>query len=132
MHLLRRPEVHIVTDFRTGADQGHIPDKDIDQLRELIQFELPDNIPRAGNPRIVAADGDQAALIGAHPHRPELEDPEIFVVKTDPDLSIEHRPLGIQLDPNSQNQEQWAQNEEPESARNDVKYTLHRLEMMST
>ena len=98
--------------FRSGANKRHIPDEYIYQLRQFIKFELPYKVTGARDTRIMPTDSNETTLITPNPHRPELKDSEIFIVPSHADLSVENWSFAIQFYPNSQDQKEWAQDQE--------------------
>ena len=97
MHLLRRPVVHVVTHLWTRPHQTHVPNEDINQLRQLIQLILADVIPRTRHARITPTNRHQRTLVAAYTHTAELEDTEIPVPAPHTHLAVKHRPLTVLL-----------------------------------
>ena len=101
-----------MTNLGSWTHQTHITNKDIDQLRKLIKLVLSDVITRTGYSWIPTSDGNQRTFISPYSHRAELEDAEIPVMSSHSHLTVEHRSLTIQFDPDSQNQKKQTQNNE--------------------
>ena len=99
VHLFRGVEVNVFPDLRSGTHQAHVPDENVDELRQLVQLVLTDPVAGTGHPRVMSADGDKPLLVRAHPHRAELEQAEILVATTYPYLPVEHRAGRVELDP---------------------------------
>lgn len=100
--LFRGVEVDVLPDLGSGTHQAHVPDENVDELREFIQLILTDIIAGTGHPRVMSADGDKPLLVRAHPHRAELEQAEILVTTADSYLTVEHRSGRVELDPQRQ------------------------------
>ena len=100
--LFRGVEVNVFPDLGPGTHQAHVPDENIDELRQLVQLVLADVIAGTGHPRVMSADGDKPFLVRAHPHRAELEQAEILVTTADSYLTVEHRSGRVELDPHRQ------------------------------
>ena len=99
VHLFRGVEVDVLPNLWSGTDQAHVPDENVDELRQLVQLVLTDIIAGTGHPRVMSADGDKPLLVRTHPHRAELEQTEILVATAHPYLPVEHRAGRIELDP---------------------------------
>lgn len=68
VQLLRGVEVYVFADFRSGADEAHVSFKDVDELRQLVQFVLADVVAGAGYSRIPAAYGYKSFLVRTDAH----------------------------------------------------------------
>lgn len=82
VQLLRGVEVNVFPDLGPRTNQAHVPDENVDELREFIQLIFTDIIAGTGHPRVMSADGDKPFLVRAHPHRAELEQAEILAVSS--------------------------------------------------
>ena len=68
VQLLRGVEVYVFADFRSGADEAHVSFKDVDELRQLVQFVLAYPVAGAGYSRIPAAYGYKSFLVRTDAH----------------------------------------------------------------
>ena len=100
--LFRGVEINVFPDLGPRTHQAHVPDENVDELREFIQLILTDIIAGTGNPRVMSADGDKPLLVRTHPHRAELEQAKILFATTYPYLTVEHRSGRIELNPHRQ------------------------------
>ena len=83
------PEVDIVPDFGTRANQTHFAFEDVDELRKFVKFVFADEVSGACYPWVAAADSYEAALVGACPHGSEFVQEEIPVSTADTRLPVE-------------------------------------------
>ena len=99
------------------ADERHLPEQDIDELRKLVdagRAERPADSRHAG---IVAGGlNDQVTILGNR-HRAELEDPEHVVVPAIAPLAEENRAATVELDRQSDQQQQRRDEDETNRAR---------------
>lgn len=64
--------------------KGHIADKNIPKLRQLVEMVSPEKFPYPRHPRIVLVLIERrSVLLGIHPHAPELIDIERLPVESD-------------------------------------------------
>ena len=81
---------------RTRADQRQVAlDRDVDELRQLVEAGLADEAADAGDARVAPGDelrGRGVGLVGIH--RAELVDLDLLVVEAEALLLEEHRPAG--------------------------------------
>lgn len=102
MQLFRGVEVDVLPNLWSGTYQAHVPDENVDELRQLVQLVLADVIAGTGHPRVMSADGDKSLLVRTHPHRAELEQAEVLVATAYPYLTVEHRSGRVELNPHRQ------------------------------
>ena len=100
-------QVVLVPKRRARADDRHIPHKDIPQLGQLVQTGLAQKVPHAGDIllRVVQQMGGHIVR-GINAHSAELEDLEMPLADAHTLLPEKHRPGRVQLDGNSQKQQQ--------------------------
>ena len=84
--------------FGSRADEAHFPSEHVDQLRQLVDAELPDPLPDPGGPGIVLTGPDRSGQLGVVRHGTEFPQREDGPVLSDPLLPEEHRPRRIKLD----------------------------------
>src|SRR5229473_390104 len=82
----------------TGADDRHVADQDIEQLRKLIDIGAAQDAAQTRYTWIVSDDLPEIVTIFHHGHRSEFEYANGFVVVAVPRLAKKHRPTGIELD----------------------------------
>lgn len=128
--------VGLLVDDRTGSDQGHRPQKDVEELRKLIQGGLPQKLSEGGDPRIVVdlefpsellqlllrqllLDGPVVDL-----HRPELVHVEDLSLPSDSLVLVDHRPLRGALDQDGQDQVEPAEKEQESPGHQEVEEAL--------
>ena len=86
------PGMHnLLFGLRSGSHKTHVPDKDVPDLRELIQGRLAQQPTNSGDPWIVTA-GLHLHLRRIFPHRAELQGPKQPPVPANPLLAEEDRP----------------------------------------
>ena len=112
--------------FGAGADDGHVALEDVHELRQFVQAALADDAPDGRDAGIVLAGGEagNAVLLGVDAHGTELDDLELAPVLGEPGLFIERGAAVIQLDRQSGNQHQRAQQDERQTGAHDVKGPL--------
>ena len=101
MHLFQSIESDISTHFGARPDKTHIAGKDIDQLRQFVQFILSDKISRTGHTRITITDRNKTLPVGTDTHGAELEQSKIPIAASDTRLSIKNRTVRVEFDPDS-------------------------------
>ena len=88
---------------RPRPHEAHLAAQDVDDLRNLVQRETPQDPPHPGDPRVVSDLEQRPAgfvrclelrlpLGRAGDHRPELEHPELVLADPDPGVDVEDRP----------------------------------------
>ena len=85
---------HVFPHFGTRAHEAHVAGEHVDQLRQLVELERPQELADLGDPRI-GAEGDQSAALGSVlDHGTEFEDAKGTEVATDPFLAEEDQGPG--------------------------------------
>src|SRR2546423_43451 len=120
----------------TRPDQGHLTNKDINQLRKLVEAPAPQQSSQSGRPRVVL-DFEQSHItsviqvrhlhllqICTFAHRAELEHAESLAAETRPFLKEERRAGRIETNGDCDEDEQGGQQEQQQSADDDVDDTL--------
>src|SRR6185437_1704512 len=99
----------LVRHERAGSDQAHLATKDVQELGELVEVGLPEELPDAGDARVVRhLEEALGALVELHQlrlhrvravaHGAELDDLEGLAVAADAALAEQHRALRVDLD----------------------------------
>ena len=132
MHLLWCPIIHIVTNLRPRTNKAHVAKEYINELWQLVELELTDKVPASRHARVVTTNSNKAPLVGPNPHRAELKNAEILVLKSYAHLAIKHRPLRVQLDPDGEQQKERTEHYQSQSTRYDVKRSFHEFFNIST
>ena len=94
---------------RPRPDEAHLAPQRVDELRQLVDREPPQNSPDPRHPRVVADLEQRArrlvrvlerALLRrcARDHRAELQHPELALADADPAVDVEHGPSRVELD----------------------------------
>lgn len=139
----------LVRDGGPGAHQGHFSLQHVEELGKLVQARLPQDIPQGGNPSVTGhpvnalpplpplrrgssvPPGDEfrhvlfgGRIVVVDVHGAELQGGESFSPLPQPVLFEEHRPLGGELDPQDDGQEDRRENHQPGKASGDVQPPL--------
>ncbi len=78
--------------FGPRADKAHFTPNDIDNLRNFVQSQFPDNFSNSGHTLIsFFSPNGTRFLLCVLVHRPKLEQQEILAVFSYPFLAIENR-----------------------------------------
>jgi hypothetical protein len=78
-------------DRRPRPDQRHLAAHDVNQVRQLVDREAPQQRADARDPRIVLRDRQPGAdRLGVGDHRAQLDHVERVAVLADPPLAIDH------------------------------------------
>src|SRR4051812_25096657 len=109
---------------RPGADQGHLPDEDVDQLGQLVEAPPAQKSAETRGARIIT-NLEEARVAGVIqvsklllleisplPHCPELDHPEPFTAETGAFLEEERR--AGRIEPDSDGNEEQDRREEDE------------------
>lgn len=133
VQLLRGVEVYVFADFRPWTDEAHVSFKDVDELRQLVQFVLADVVAGAGYSRIPAAYGYKSFLVRTDAHGAEFQQTEILVVPSHSCLPVEYRTRRVEPDPYCDYQKKRAEQEKSQSACRYIEYPFHffRLDRIS-
>src|SRR5690606_7547085 len=121
---------------RAWPDEAHIAPQDIDQLRQLVETELPQVFPDAGQARIVrvledpsvTTDGpDQLRplLVRIGDHASELDHAERPAILPEPGLEVEGTTFGVSPDKPGDDQHRKRQDDERTRRDQDVERALH-------
>src|SRR5262249_56944370 len=71
----------LVAERRPRADHAHLAANDVPELWQLVQRELPQQAARPRDASVAAVDREAGAhRLGAHDHRPQLEELEVHAV----------------------------------------------------
>ena len=112
-----------------GADEGHVADEDVVELRELINAGLTDEAPYPGDAWVLLARPDRAALLlGVSAHRAELVEREVAPVAPDPVLHEEGLALGLHPDREHGQELDRKGQDDPDEGGEDVEGPLGELE----
>ena len=95
--------------FRPWPDDAHFSFKHIVELRKLVEPVFPHYLSRLRHSRIIIAAELRSVGFSVRTHGSEFDDLKRPLLVSDAFLTIEHRALGIELDPNGERQEKWAQ-----------------------
>src|SRR5207302_8897191 len=105
-------------DERPGTNQAHLTAQHVPELGELVQADVPEETPYAGEPgvvlevqpvRILAVLAQLLdPLLGVLAHGAELEQHEPAALFAHAPLLEEHRPARIDLDRDRDQSEQWS------------------------
>src|SRR5581483_8306192 len=95
--------------FGPGTDKRHVSPEDVEQLRQFIQAQAPQQSSDARNARISRADGRTMVAGSILIHRAELIHTEELAVAADASLREESRPGGIEPDQKTDEQKQGDQ-----------------------
>src|SRR5256885_1975782 len=110
----------------TRPDQRHVADQDIEQLRKLIDIGMAQEPPQTGHTWIVSGDWYEIVALLHHGHRSEFQHANGLVVVAVPRLEKKHRPTGIELDGERNDDEQGAGQSEASDCCGDVERSLDR------
>lgn len=102
VHLLGSPVIDVMPHFGPWPHEAHLAAEHVDQLGELVEFELADEVAGARDARVVPANCDQTAFVGTDTHGAELEDAEIPIVSAYAHLAVEDGAGGVELDPDGE------------------------------
>ena len=111
--------------LRTRTHECHVSFEDVDQLRQLIDFAVPQNPSHPRNPRIIATVTDGPALPFIVHHGAKLEIRKGRNPLPIRSLFEKDRPRRIQLDQNGREEEQRKQKNKCSNRDHNVKQTLH-------
>src|SRR5947208_8420316 len=90
--LARCVALHLIRQRRTGADQAHVPPRDVPELRQLVDRETAQDAPDTRDARVAFVHRESRSLrFRADVHRPELEQLELLSVHADTSLPVEDR-----------------------------------------
>ena len=72
--LMGRVLVDLIAQRRPGADEAHLADEDVPELRQLVDRRLAQQLTDLQDARVAGVDGEARALrLGVHDHRAQLE-----------------------------------------------------------
>lgn len=89
VHLLGRVHLDIVAHLGTRAHEAHVADEDVDELGQFVEFVAADDVAGAGDARVAATDGDEAAAVGAGTHAAEFVETEVAAAASYAHLTVE-------------------------------------------
>src|ERR1700730_16947801 len=104
----------------TGSDDRHVADQDIEQLRKLIDIGAAQDASQTGHTWIVPDDWFEIVTILHHGHRSEFQHANGLVVVAVPRLAKKHRPTGIELDCERNDDEEGANHNKSSDCSGDV------------
>lgn len=134
--LSRRVLRHLLGESRSGPNDRHVANEDVDELWQLVDAELADDAADTGNARIVGNLEDGTILLvevpelcepllGVCAHGAELVHAEGLSVTANALLGKEDRPLGVvDLDGNGNDEEEPTKANQHEGTKEDVKGAL--------
>jgi len=94
MLILRGVVTEVLRGERTRANDAHLAEEDIEDLRHLVEFGLPEEVSDRQDPRVIRHGDVAATQIGAVlEHRGKLEQPEGFALPADALLHVENLAL---------------------------------------
>ena len=84
---------------RARADQAHLAAQHVDEVRQLVEREAPQQRADARDARIALVDRQPGAhLLGAAHHRAQLEQVEVAAALADPALAVDRRAAALEPD----------------------------------
>ena len=110
--------------FRPGADERHIPQQDIQQLRQLIQAGSAKQSSDAGDARVAGCGRGEFISGGAGVHRAELINVEECAVATNSLLDEERWPGRIQADEDCDESEKRGKKDEQKRGEHKIESAL--------
>jgi len=97
--LAGRVLIDLGLDRRTRPDERHLAAHDVDEVRELVERQPPDDRPGARDPRIALVDGDARPHgLRARDHGPQLEHLERLPTAPDAQLPVDDRTPALEPD----------------------------------
>ena len=113
---------------RARADEAHVAEQHIEQLRRLVEREAADHPADAGDPVVVRVLDDGAVVAHLHGggglHGAELVELEETPAAPRATLREQHRPARIELDRERDQREQWREREQQHRRADDVERAL--------
>ncbi|MNG83921.1 hypothetical protein D3C79_426540 [compost metagenome] len=92
--------------LRSRTDQAHVPFKDIEELRQLVDTQLADHLAHPGDTHVTVLGKLGAGFFRILAHAAELVDAEILVALPHTVLQEHHGTRALQLDEDSRHQHQ--------------------------
>ena len=114
--------------LRSGTDNAHLPDKDVGELRQLVDLRLSQELSHGEYSGIIFLGEDAPRKIGTVlEHRHELEDIEVLAALAHPGLCVEDIMLTGKLKPYHDGQHEGEKEEHCDEGKNDIeKANQHR------
>ena len=99
--------IHKKRPLGAWPDQAHVTVEHVEELRQFIDAQQPDDVADAGDAAVVGGGPARfAVFLGIGAHAAELDDIEGLAVVAHPLLAVEHRALAFQLDHDGREQHQ--------------------------
>lgn len=92
--------------LRSWPNQAHVPFKDVEELRQLVDTQLADHLAHPGDAHVTVLGKLGTMLLGVLAHTAELVDPEILVTLPYPVLQEHHGARALQFDEDGRHQHQ--------------------------
>src|SRR6186713_2849548 len=110
--------------MRSGADQGHLPAQDIEELRKFIDARPAQPAADWRDPLVIADRLSYLRTMFHHGHRSEFEDPEFLSVETIAKLREKNGPARVELDHDSSDQHGWRQHDKRQAGKCNIERPL--------
>ena len=118
--------VNVELALRTGADEGHVADEDVPQLRQLVQMMLAQELAHTGHAGIrTSLVKGRTKLLSVQTHATELIDVERAAETANPLLPENGRTAILAPYGDVADQEQRGEYDQGDKGQKAVPYTLH-------
>jgi hypothetical protein len=111
--------------LRAGSHETHIPQKNIDQLGQLIQFVFSQFFPDPGDPGVVIGGRRTPHPVGVDYHGAEFEDAKRLTMEADAQAAIKNGSPILHPDSHCQTQKEGTQQEQPDRRKKDIQRAFH-------
>ena len=109
------------------ADQAHVAAEHVEELRQFVDAQQPDDVAHPGDPAVVGRGPLRLAVfLGIGAHAAELGDLEVLAVVAHPLLAVEDRPAAFQLDGDGGQQHHRGGHQDQHQRAQDVEDALDR------
>ena len=105
-----------------------MPKKNIDQLRQFIDFVLSNKNARTGYARISSTDSEESGFVAAGAHTSKFEQAKIFTELPNSKLSVKWRSFGICFYPNDHKQKNGQKQQDADARQKDIKNSFEHMQ----
>ncbi len=112
---------------RARPDHGHVTLQHVDELRQLVDLETPDETPHLRDPVVVGARRVDTRALGPDDHRTDLDHREFTAAARDPAGHIERRIPVLPPDQQNRDQQDRARDRERDHRDADVEDAFERI-----
>ena len=110
----------VTGDLGAGADEAHLANEDIPELRQFIELEFAEEPAQAGDARVAVPGHTGACFLRIHRHGPEFEDEKGLAPLPDSQLTKEDRAGVGELDRQGEQEEERAQRRQAEGRKGNI------------